>query len=99
MAGQTQLQRLAVKWGDYTDLGVLEGLRELRDLQLRGASRVADVSGLARLPQLRRLALEGFRSIPDTSPLGLLVSLTDLELGGDWAAPRNGHLNRIDFLH
>ena len=99
LAGQTQLQRLAVKWGDYTDLGVLQRLRELRDLQLRGASQVADVSGLAQLTQLRRLALEGFRSIPDTSPLGVLVSLTDLELGGNWATPRNGHLNRIDFLH
>jgi len=36
LQGQTQLRRLAIKWGDYEDLSAVSGLHELRVLTLRG---------------------------------------------------------------
>ena len=98
LEGQTQLESLSVKWGDYADLSPLGGMAGLRELALRGASRVADVAPLARLNSLRALVIEGFREIADPSPLGRLHGLTALELGGDWISPRNGHLSSIGFL-
>lgn len=98
LSGQTQLRRLVVKWGDYDDLTPLEGLQELRLLELGGASAVSQVGPLAALDKLRTLVLEGFRRIDDTMPLGHLVKLTDLELGGDWMSPRNAHVSSIGFL-
>ena len=38
LRGQTQLRRLAVKWGDYDDLSALSETSGMRDLCLRGAS-------------------------------------------------------------
>jgi hypothetical protein len=98
LAGQPQLQSLKVKWGDYEDLSPLSAMSELQHLSLRGASKVADVGPLAGLTSLRSLAIEGFREIPDPSPLGRLTTLTSLELGGNWTAPKNGHLPSIAFL-
>ena len=98
LAGQTQLQSLAFKWGDYADLSPLAGMTDLLDLSLRGASKVTDVEPMRTLTRLRSLAIEGFREVADPSPLGSLATLTDLELGGNWMAPRNGHLPSIGFL-
>lgn len=96
---QTQLRRLVVKWGDYQDLSVLAGMTDLRQLQLRGASAVSDLGPLTGLIRLDRLAIEGFARIDDTSPLAHLTRLRDLELGGKWTAPRNGHINSVNFLN
>jgi hypothetical protein len=98
LAGQAQLQSLEIKWGDYADLSPLSTISELQHLSLRGASKVTDVEPLAVLTSLRSLAIEGFREIADSSPLGRLTALTRLELGGNWMAPRNGHLSSIAFL-
>ena len=98
LSGQPQLHRLIVKWGDFSDLSPLRGLRELEHLELRGASAVSDVSPLSALSQLETLAIEGFRRIEDLAPLASLALLTDLELGGAWATPRNAHVNSISFL-
>ncbi len=98
LAGQTQLTRLIVKWGDYDDLAPLSALRALEHLELRGASAVSDVRPLAGLTRLRTLAIEGFRRIDDPLPLGHLTELIDLELGGAWATPRNAHVSSIGFL-
>ncbi|MEV6285117.1 hypothetical protein [Kribbella sp. NPDC051770] len=98
LAGQTQLRRLVVKWGDYEDLSVLGGFAELLELELRGASAVTSVEGLGALAGLERLALEGFRRVGDIEALGRLERLTDLELGGDWKAPRTAHVGSIGFL-
>jgi hypothetical protein len=95
---QVQLRRLEVKWGDYSDLGMLRPLTSLVTLTLRGASKVTDVAALGDLFGVRALAIEGFRHIDDPTPLGRLGSLTSLELGGNWMAPRNGHLPSIGFL-
>lgn len=98
LAGQPQLTRLVVKWGDYADLSPLGGLRALRHLELRGASAVTDVGPLAGLGGLESLVLEGFQTLADTSPLAHLRNLGELELGGAWMTPRNGHLGSIEFL-
>ena len=98
LAGQPQLNRLIVKWGDYADLGPIGSMPRLRRLELRGASAVTDLHPLAHLNKLEQFALEGFRTIKDPSPLSNLSSLTDLEIGGAWMTPRNGHIATIGFL-
>jgi hypothetical protein len=98
LAGQPQLTRLAVKWGDYADLSPIGSMTGLRNLQFRGASAVTDLHPLATLNNLEQLALEGFRTIDDPSPLATLHGLIDLELGGAWMTPRNGHIEAIGFL-
>jgi hypothetical protein len=65
LVGQPQLSRLAVKWGDYSDLSALEPLTHLRALELRGASAVTELGSLSKLQELEVLALEGFRRIDD----------------------------------
>ncbi len=95
---QTQLRRLAIKWGDYEDLSVLADLSELRELSLRGASCVTSLHPLTGLPTLERLAIESLRRAHDMTPLGRLTHLTGLELGGDWMAPRIAHVDSIGFL-
>ena len=98
LAGQPQLTRLVVKWGDYADLSPLRSMSGLRHLELRGASAVTDVGPLAKLHNVRLLALECFRTIEDPSPLATLHGLADLEIGGAWMSPRNGHIATIGFL-
>jgi len=98
LAGQPQLLRLVVKWGDYEDLSPVASMTSLRHLELRGATAISNVAALASLTTLELLALEGFRSIEDLSPLGNLRALTDLEIGGAWMTPRNGHVSSIRFL-
>ena len=98
LEGQPQLRRLTLKWGDYQDLTVLESLKELRHLELRGAAGVTDLQPLGALTSLEGLAIEGFRQINDASPIANLTRLTDLELGGDWMTPRNAHIGSIAFL-
>jgi hypothetical protein len=98
LAGQTQLQRLFVKWGDYEDLGVLQGIKELRALRLGGASKVADISPLASLTELANLEIESLRMAHDLSALGGLTQLTQLELGGDWRSLRTAHIDSIAWL-
>jgi hypothetical protein len=95
---QTQLRRLAVKWGDYDDLSALSGHSALRELSLHGASCVTSVEPLRSLVTLRRLTIESLRRVHDLSPLGRLTGLTDLELGGDWMSPRKAHVDSIGFL-
>jgi hypothetical protein len=98
LAGQPQVTRLVVKWGDYVDLGPIGVMTGLRHLELRSASAVTDLRPLSRLDKLELFALEGFRTVEDPSPLARLHSLRDLEIGGAWMAPRNGHIATIGFL-
>jgi hypothetical protein len=98
LAGQAQLRRLAVKWGDYADLAALANCSELRDLSLRGASSVTSVATLGELSTLEQLALEGLKRVHDLGPLGRLERLTHLELGGDWMSSRIAHLDSIGFM-
>ena len=98
LAGQSQLHTLAVKWGDYDDLSVLQLMDGLSVLQLRGASNVRSVEPLARLPRLEALLLDSLRHAHDLSPLGRAESITALDVGGDWMSMRNAHIDSIAFL-
>lgn len=99
LAGQSQLRRLFVKWGDYEDLSVLAGMAQLEVLSLGAAPRVRSVAPLADLrSSLTGLQIESLRDAHDMSPLAGLTCLTHLELGGDWTSPRNAHIDSIDWL-
>ena len=98
LSGQTQLRRLAVKWGDYDDLRALLPLTDLRHLRLRGASSVESIEPLGELTGLVSLEIECLRRVHDLSPLGRLSGVTTLELGGDWMSPRIAHIDSIGFL-
>jgi hypothetical protein len=98
LAGQSQLQSLAIKWGDYDDLSVLKSMGRLSVLQLRGASSIRSVEPLAELPSLGALLLGSLRHAHDLSPIGRSESITALDLGGDWKSPRTAHIDSIAFL-
>jgi hypothetical protein len=98
LAGQSQLRRLRVKWGDYDELDALADMVNLTDLTLGGASSVRSLDPLARLRRLERLHIESLRYVRDLSPLRHLTSVTDLEVGGDWRSPRIAHVDSIAFL-
>lgn len=70
----------------------------LTTLELKGASAVTNLQPLRNLAHLHSLVVEGFRVIDDTAPVGALAALKQLELGGNWMAPRNGHVPDIHFL-
>lgn len=98
LAGQPQLDRLQLKWGDYEDLGPLEGMVGLRELHLGGASSVKSVEPLARLRAVATLRIESLRWATDLSPIAEMSGVTDLALGGDWASPRNAHLDSLAWI-
>jgi hypothetical protein len=98
LAGQTQLQRLRVKWGDFEDLSPLTGMNALVDLTLGAASSVRNLEPLASLHRMERLHIESLLRVSDLSPLGKLPAVTDLEVGGDWRSPRIAHVESIAFL-
>lgn len=98
LGGQTQLRALRVKWGDYDDLSVLQGMHELVSLRLGGASRVSDLTPLQRLVVLEELMLEDLRGTVALDAVGALSGVTDLELGGDWASSRRVHVPDLGFL-
>ena len=98
LQGQTQLEALAVKWGDYADLTPVVGMGRLRTLHLRGASSVEDLAPLSHLAGVGELLIEGLRRVRDLSPISAMSSVTDLELGGDWMSPRIAHVDSVGFL-
>ncbi|MCD2444354.1 hypothetical protein LQ757_18900 [Agromyces sp. SYSU K20354] len=83
--GQPQLKSLSVKWGPYSDLGVLSSLEELRTLSLGGARAVTDLRPLATLDRLQTLVLDQPFSVSNPEVIGQLRSLETLAFG-------NGHL-------
>jgi hypothetical protein len=98
LSGQTQLVRLAVKWGDYDDLGALVDMQSLTFLRLRGASSLRDLAPLGRLAAVRCLDIESLRHVRDLSPIGDMPSVESLRLGGSWMSDRIVHVNSIGFL-
>jgi hypothetical protein len=98
LRNQVQLQRLFVKWGDYDELGSLQGMRSLEVLRLGGASSVHDLSPVQHLDTLISMEIESLRYARDLSPLGQLSGLRHLAIGGDWQSPRIAHVDSIDWL-
>lgn len=98
LAAQTQLRRLRVKWGDYSDLSTLAGFNQLQDLALLGASSVRDVTPLGELVTLRSLEIDSLKHAHNLDALGALIDLERLELGGDWMSIRIAHIDSIGFI-
>lgn len=98
LVGQTQLESLNVKWGDYEDLSVLQGMTRLHTLRLRGASGVRSLKPLGTLTTLTGLQVEGLKHLIDLGPLAALTTLDDLEIGGDWMSSRSVHVPSIGVL-
>jgi hypothetical protein len=98
LRGQTQLQRLRVKWGDYEDLGVVAGMTELRYLVLGGASSVESLQPLAQLTRVETLDIESLRNVHDLTPIGSMTTVTSLSVGGNWMSPRIAHVDSIAFI-
>jgi len=99
LAGQSQLRRLFVKWGDYEDLSVLSGMDQIEALRLGGASSVRSVEPIVDLrATLTHLEIESVRYVHDLTPLGRLDGLTQLDVGGNWMSPRIAHIDSIAWL-
>lgn len=98
LAGQTQLKRLSVKWGDFDDLTALAGMARLEELTLGGASSVRSLEPLAALGTVQTLAIESLLRVSDLSPIGSMPGVVRLELGGDWMSHRIAHVDSIAFL-
>ena len=98
LAGQSQLVRLSVKWGDYDDLGALESMDSLTSLRLGGASSVRDLAPLGRLRAVADLDIESLRHARELEPIGDMSAVEVLSLGGDWISPRIAHVDSIGFL-
>ena len=98
LRGQTQLEALALKWGDYADLTPVARMTDLRKLHLSGASSVEDVQPLAGLSRVENLLIEGLRRVRDLSPIGDMSGVRDLEVGGNWMTPRIVHVESFSFL-
>lgn len=68
LSAQEQLTSLAVKWGDYEELSVLIGMRNLRRLDLGRATSVRTLAPLAVLTEVTCLAVEGLQHVRDLTP-------------------------------
>jgi len=98
LAGQPQLQRLSVKWGDFEDLSPLSELTSLSYLRLGGASNVRDLRPLSGLPAVAELELESLRHAHDLSPIGVMPGVTSLAIAGAVWSLRIAHVDSISFL-
>lgn len=98
LAGQQQLRRLSVKWGDYEDLSVLSGLTQLTHLRLGGASSVRSLSPLSALSGVVELELASLRHAHDLDPIGAMQTVTNLEVAGDIWSMRIAHVDSLAFL-
>ena len=98
LAGQPQLRRLSVKWGDFEDLSALSELTDLSYLRLGGASRVRDLRPLAGLSRVAELDLESLRHAHDLTPIGAMSGVTSLAIAGAIWSLRIAHVDSLSFL-
>jgi hypothetical protein len=80
LTGQSQLEKLNLKWGNYSDLTAIGLLSKLTELELGGARKVADLKPLGGLTSLRKLVVSEAH-VSDLSPIGNLTRLTSLTFG------------------
>lgn len=93
LAGQTQLRVLRMKWGDYSDLSVLEKMGDLAELRLGSSPAVTSLEPLASLKNLKTLELENMWRVHDYEPLGEIAGLQHLAVRGG-----EGHTVRADSI-
>lgn len=72
---------LSLPSGSFSDLSVLEGLWNLRELEIT-ESQVTDLTPLSRLPSLKKLILRG-NDISSIAPLKELTTLRVIDLGNN----------------
>ena len=98
LAGQRQLRRLSVKWGDYEDLSALSELTDLSYLRLGGASSVRDLRPLSELSGVAELELDSLCHARDLDPIGAMSGVTSLAIAGAEGSMRIAHVDSISFL-
>ena len=95
---QENLRKLHIKWGVYSDITNLANLTKLEYLQLGSGASVESIEPITKLKNLVALSVENFQKIDDYSPLTKLKKLESLTIEGDCFAPKNIHIDSIDFL-
>ena len=83
VAGQQQIEALAVKWGPYRDVAALGALAHLATLRLAGATALGSLQPLIGLPNLVSLNVSQAHRLDGTNALSELVGLTSLSFGND----------------
>ena len=97
VCSQQNLKKLYIKWGVYPDISKISNLVNLEFLHLGSGSSVGSVEPISKLENLVALTVENFQKIDDYSPLTKLKKLESLTIEGDCFAPKNIHINSIDF--
>lgn len=95
---QKNLQELHIKWGVYPDISAVANLSELEYLHIGSGAGVQSIEGLCSLEKLLVLTIENFQKIEDYSGLKHLTQLETLYISGDSWAPKNIHINDLEFL-
>lgn len=101
IAGCTALEFLDAKDSDVVNLDGLEGMNNLRSLDLRGCSSLTDITGLNELQFLEDLNLVGCAAL-DEYTAGIIESLPagiDLEMPGAPVVPTESSEVWADSLH
>jgi hypothetical protein len=82
LAGLTKLECLYVACCNIADISPLEGLTEMKDLQIWGNEKITDISALAGMTQMESLWIKGCQ-ITDLAPLAGMANLTTLFVEGN----------------
>lgn len=98
VCSQQNLKKLYIKWGVYPDISKISNLVNLEFLHLGLGSSVGSIEPISKLENLVALTVENFQKIDDYSPLTKLKKLESLTIEGDCFAPKNIHIDSIDFL-
>jgi len=99
LSGQSQLQKLNLKWGRYSDLTTIGHLLRLSELELGGAKNVADLKPLSGLTSLRKLVVSESHEVTDLSPISHLTGLTSLTYGNTYpGSDKTVHIQSLDWI-
>jgi hypothetical protein len=98
---ETHITKYYSRWKDFSDIGFLREMHNLKDVTIRGNSQLTDITPLASLPRLKRLYLSFCPNILSIEPLSNLVNLEYLlpsyEKPTDCAELQN--LTKLKELH
>lgn len=99
LTGQSQLEKLNLKWGSYSDLTAIGQLSKLTELELGGARKVANLKPLGGLTSLRKLVVSESHDVNDLSPISNLTGLTSLTYGNaNPGSDKTVHIQNLDWI-
>lgn len=99
ISGQSQLRKLNLKWGPYSDLTAIGDLNYLQELVLGGANKVVELEPLGQLGSLRKLVISECHQVTDLSPLSNLMALTSLTYGNaHLGSDKPVHVQSLDWI-